>query len=306
MNINRFRVLAVVLGGVFVAACSSDGEDPIMGGKEQNVVKSSIAISRATADGGFQFSGGDAIGLYMVNYAGSTAGSIGNASDLQIANRQLVYGQQSTTSGDYHTEFYWKDSQTNADFIAYYPYMASVTNPSAYKFTLNATSVHANDFLWGMTSNVKPTASAISLQMKHLFSLIDIKIVYGEGFENSDESTVASVSLKEFPESAVINLGTGALTPDMAALKTLPAFKQSDSAWQAVVIPHSRSTMTGGQLIVVETAKDSFVLKNDPDMTFESGKKYTATLTLDKTAGGINIGIGSWDVVDEDFGGTVN
>ena len=36
------------------------------------------------------------------------------------------------------------------------------------------------------------------------------------------------------------------------------------------------------------------------------GKQYTITVTMKKTSGGINIGIGDWDVVDEDFGGTVN
>jgi hypothetical protein len=41
-------------------------------------------------------------------------------------------------------------------------------------------------------------------------------------------------------------------------------------------------------------------------MTFESGKQYTFTITIQKTSGDIEIGIGSWDVVDEDFGGVVS
>jgi hypothetical protein len=40
--------------------------------------------------------------------------------------------------------------------------------------------------------------------------------------------------------------------------------------------------------------------------TCESGKQYTCTITMTKTQGGINVGIGAWDVVDGDFGGVVN
>lgn len=300
-------ILTVAVTGAIMTACSSAIDEPDGdGGIQPDAVASVLAISRAnTGDNDFQFGSGDAIGLYMVNYSGSTAGSIANSSDRQITNLQLIYGQQTSSTGEFQTEFYWKDSQTNADFVAYYPYAASISNPASYRFTLSAASMHANDFLWGKTSDIKPTALAISLRMNHVFSLIDINIVYGNGFDETSDA-VTSVSLKEFPEAVAIDLGTGELTPDMTSLKTLTAFKQSDSNWQAIVIPHSRQTMTGGQLIVVETAKDSFVLKNDADMTFISGKRYTATLTLDKTAGGINIGIGGWEVVDDDFGGTVN
>lgn len=307
MKIYNYIALA---GCLTLVSCSSGADEPATGAEEKPLL-SQIGISRASSDGAFQFQNNDAVGLYMINYSATQPGAITNGGDLQIDNKQLIYGQSATTppagaSGDIFTEFYWKNSQTNADFVAYYPYYAGITNPESYLFTLSETSLHDSDFLWGAAENVKPTATPVGIQLQHLMCMIDIKIEYGKGFDQSKEA-VTNVWLCQAPKKATINLRTGVATSDMTDLAALyPAQKKTDVNYQAIVSPHSRAAAGGANLIKVETAKDAFYLKNNPNMVFESGKKYTATLTLEKTAGGIDIGIGNWEVVDGDFGGTVN
>ena len=203
-------------------------------------------------------------------------------------------------------KIFWKDNATVADFYGYAPYNASVTDAFAYNFqtqTDQSTAVaqKKSDFLWGKLAEQGPTDNVLSLTLNHLFARAIIKVAAGEGF-TADElnNGTLNVRLNSIRTQATINLSTGTVTASGNASSITP-LKEQNLQYSAVVVPQQVAS-TG--IVTVTWNNANYTLTRA--MNFESGKQYTITVTMKKTSGGINIGIGDWDVVDEDFGGTVN
>lgn len=204
------------------------------------------------------------------------------------------------------SKIFWKDNATVADFYGYAPYNAGVTDALAYNFQAQtdqstATAQKQSDFLWGKLAEQGPTNDVLNLTLNHLFARAIIKVAAGEGFTADELSNgTLSVRLNSIRTQATINLSTGAVTASGNAASITP-LKEQDLQYSAVIVPQQVAS-TG--LVTVTWNSANYTLTRA--MTFESGKQYTITVTMKKTSGGINIGIGDWDVVDEDFGGTVN
>jgi hypothetical protein len=158
----------------------------------------------------------------------------------------------------------------------------------------------SSDFLWGVTKNQTPTTSAISLTLDHLMSKLVIKVVPGDGFTESEltDNGVAIV-LHNAKNQTKINLATGSVTASGDAGDIRP-LKQTDLSAILLLPPQTIS----GDIVEVTYNNDSYKLNKT--FTCESGKQYTCTITMSKSQGGVNVGIGAWIVVDGDFGGVVN
>ena len=111
--------------------CSGGGsEKEVIPPMEPETPKVRIALncgiaSRATET---NFESGDKVGLFVVNYNGSSAGTLQNTGN-HADNVKFTYSSAWTPERD----IYWKDGTTKADFYCYYPY-ATVTDVTAYKF----------------------------------------------------------------------------------------------------------------------------------------------------------------------------
>lgn len=290
--------IAISLLTVMAGCSSSSDEEPPVAQLIPINLSCSIArqetISRATDYG---FEAGDRIGLYVVNYNGSTPGTLQNNGN-HVNNMRFTYSDTWTPE----SPIYWKDEETKADFYLYYPY-GTPTTLETYPFSVkenqsSESNYKASDFLWGKTSGIAPTEKAINITAKHVFSCALIKVKAGNGF--TEESLAASqmqVSINGVKTGATVNLHNGTVTATGNSVNIIPL--KEDGNYKALIVPQA---ITSDNLITITIDGREFKLKKD--FTFVSGKRHTFTVTVSKTSNGINVNIGNWEDDDTDNGGT--
>ena len=256
----------------------------------------STSITRATETA---FESGDKVGLFVVNRNTDGSAATLNTSGNYVDNMLYTYTNVWTPA----TEIYWKDDKTHADFYLYYPYRQQVESVTAMPFSTKAdqsaeADYKAGDLLIGSTLNAAPSSSAVRIETKHVMSLVDIVIKPGAGFT---ESTLAAakvrVSLNNIKTSATADLATAAVTATGAASTVTPYY--DGTAYHAIIAPQQ---VAEGNLITVNVDGRDFNLAKA--FTFQSGKRHTFTVTLDKTSSGVNVTIGAWENDGNDNGGS--
>ena len=263
---------------------------------EKLPISISTSITRATETA---FESGDKVGLFVVNRNADGSAATLNTSGNYVDNMLYTYTNVWTPA----TEIYWKDDKTHADFYLYYPYRQQVESVTAMPFSTKAdqsaeADYKAGDLLIGSTLNAAPSSSAVRIETKHVMSLVDIVIKPGAGFT---ESTLAAanvrVSLNNIKTSATADLATAAVTATGAASTVTPYY--DGTAYHAIIAPQQ---VAEGNLITVNVDGRDFNLAKA--FTFQSGKRHTFTVTLDKTSSGVNVTIGAWENDGNDNGGS--
>ena len=263
---------------------------------EKLPISISTSITRATETA---FESGDKVGLFVVNRNTDGSAATLNTSGNYVDNMLYTYTNVWTPA----TEIYWKDDKTHADFYLYYPYRQQVESVTAMPFSTKAdqsaeADYKAGDLLIGSTLNAAPSSSAVRIETKHVMSLVDIVIKPGAGFT---ESTLAAanvrVSLNNIKTSATADLATAAVTATGAASTVTPYY--DGTAYHAIIAPQQ---VAEGNLITVNVDGRDFNLAKA--FTFQSGKRHTFTVTLDKTSSGVNVTIGAWENDGNDNGGS--
>lgn len=256
----------------------------------------STSITRATETA---FESGDKVGLFVVNHNADGSAAALNTSGNYVDNMLYTYTNVWTPA----TEIYWKDDKTHADFYLYYPYRQQVESVTAMPFSTKAdqstlTAYKSGDLLIGSTLNVAPALSAVRIEARHIMSQVDIRLKAGAGFT---ESTLAAanvrVSLNNIRTDATVDLATAAVTPTGTASTITPY--NDGSAYHAIIVPQQ---VAEGNLITVSVDGSEYNLSKA--FTFQSGKRHTFTVTIDKTSSGMNVTIGAWENDGHDNGGS--
>ena len=259
-----------------------------------NAAETTTWASRAT-DSSFEY--GDFIGLFVVNHnADGTPGTLmpeGN----HVDNMKFTYNGTWTPA----SPLYWKDDKTHADFYAYYRYqnITSTTDLpiSIYTDQYDESNYKANDFMLGSALNVTPSENAVNITLKHMMSLIIIKVEPGNGFttESLAQANI-SVKINNIKTKAKLNMATATLTAESDPMSINPM--KTDEGYKALVPPQSVSY---GDLITITIDGKDFNLKKA--FKFVGGKIHKFTVTPTKTSNGINVNISQWENDDTDNGG---
>ena len=295
-------VFSFLFSAAMLAGCSqeSDGPDPVVPKPDPEPQKLEIKISPSVVESratDFGFETGDRIGLYVVNYNGSTPGSLA-ASGNHVDNMRFTYNGTWTPD----TPIYWKDDKTHADFYLYYPY-TNIQSVSAQPFAVKAdqsteSAYKASDFMTGKASNVAPTAEATVIRATHVTSRMMIYLEAGNGFTAESLAAAAvSVKINGVKCNATVDIATGTATPTGDATSVTPL--KSGNAYKALIVPQ---TVQEGNLITINVDGRDFNLKKG--FTFEGGKSHKFTVTLSKTSNGVNVDINPWEDDGTDNGGT--
>lgn len=256
----------------------------------------STNITRATETA---FESGDKVGLFVVNRNADGSAASLNTSGNYVDNMLYTYTNVWTPA----TEIYWKDDKTHADFYLYYPYRQQVESVTAMPFSTKAdqsaeTDYKAGDLLIGSTPNAAPSSNAVRIEAKHIMSRVDIRLKPGAGFtESSLAAANVKVSLNNIKTSATVDLATATATATGQASAITPY--NDGSAYHAIIVPQQ---VAQGNLITVNVNGRDFNLPKA--FTFQSGKRHTFTVTLDKTSSGVNVTIGAWENDGNDNGGS--
>jgi len=257
-------------------------------------IKLAATVTKVTDQ---EFESGEKIGLYVVNRDGSALSSTGN----HVTNAAFTFDGLAWSSSQDH---YWKDENTHADFYAYYPYMSTVSDVTAIPFSIGtdqSTYVLYKQYevLWGKTADAAPSENPVSIKMMHSLSNILIYIKPGKGYtEETLSQQEISIKVGGTVLGGTLNLSNGTVTAKGEVGEITP-FKEDDH-YRAMLVPQKIEDVT---FITLKVGESEYSLKKSG--TFESGKQYNCTVTVNRTSEGISIGIGDWIVGDEDFGGTV-
>lgn len=266
---------------------------PVVQPKEIKI-SPSVTESRATD---FGFETGDCIGLFVVNYSGSTPGSLA-VSGNHVDNMRFRYSGEWTPD----KAIYWAENASFSDFYLYYPY-SDVQSVTAYPFAVKPdqsteAAYKASDLMVGKTVKVSPTEVAVVIPANHVMSRAIITLEAGNGFtKESLANSAISVKINGVKCAATVNLADGAVTPTGEPTSVLPLF--ADNSYKALIVPQ---TVAPGDLITVTVDGTDFNLNKG--FTFENGKSHRFTVVLNKTSSGVNVNINPWNEDGVDNGGT--
>lgn len=256
-----------------------------------------ISVGQQTRATDTTFDSGDEVGIYVVNYDDSTAGSL-KATGNQVDNMRFTYRNSSWTPDE---TIYWKDKTTAADFYAYYPYSAS-PNISAHPFAVKADQSEeadfwASDFLWGKTNNVSPTSSAVPIETNHSLSRILVNVVPGEGFADAWGNAAVSVKICDVNTSATIDLATGVATATGEKGEIVPlavAETGTTLSYKAMMIP--QVVADNSKLVVVTVDGVDYIYRKGYE--FKANTEHKFTVSVNKTGGSVEMSIGEWTIDD--------
>lgn len=258
-----------------------------------------VLRSKAT---GVDFTKGDCVGIYMVNYVDGKQVAL-KPENNYIDNWKFQYDGVGDWRAD--QKLYYKDEVTAADFYAYHPYsdiLDATTHDVSVPSDQSAEAEYKKaDFLWGCALNCSPSTDPVDILLEHIMSKVVVVLKPGTGF--TEDELIAADPLVRFVDlkcKAFFNLGTGELSADDSEEFVTP-YSHSSLEYRAILLPQSVEDED-----IVEIRIGESVYKLRRTITFEAGKVYTFTVTIQRVEGGVNVGIGSWDVVDQDFGGVVS
>ena len=292
------KLFLCALAAMMLCSCSKSGnneEIPLPVKPTEIPINISMGVWTRATDTSYE--SGDKVGIYVVNYNGSTAGTL-QSSGNHVDNMRFSY----TTKWTPDTEIYWKDQTTKADFYCYYPY-GSPADISAYAFTTKAdqsklADYKASEFLWGKATGMNPTANAVPITTNRSMSNMLIYVVAGKGF--TAETLAAankSVKINSVKTSATVDLRTGVATATGSAAEVIPY--NEGEYYRALIVP--QTVADGSNLITVTVDGVDYTLTKG--FTFKANTQHKFTVTINKSSGGVDIGIGDWEIDDTDNGG---
>jgi len=276
------------------ASCSSDSSDePVVPPANQEG-----AVQIQTRVEGEAVAAEVNAGLYMVNYLDGKQDNL--LATANYVNNQLLICANSVWSTA--TPIYWNDATTPADFYAYAPYQSKVADARAMTFSVQkdqttTEAVAQSDFLWGTLQGQSPTESSFDLTLSHLMSQLTVKVTAAEDMNIKAEEV--SVTIGGTKTTAKIDLATGIITPD-GEVGEVKCHSNGDLSYTAILIPQQVSFCN---LIQIVWNGSPYTLQNA--FKLEPKRQYSLTIKLKKTESGFDIGIDGWDIIGEDFGGTV-
>lgn len=279
---------------MLLTSCYTDDEiiEPEMQASPKINLSGEISQVYQTRVNDAGFCDGDEVGIYVVDYNGSTAGELldeGNRGD----NVKHTFDEANFKwNGAY--DLYFKDNRTNVDIYGYYPF-AYPDNVSAYAFEVQkdqSTSAaygqiggyEASDFLWGKTENVAPTDKVIKLGFRHMMASARVTLAEGEGFDDGEWAGLEkAVLLLNTKRESTIDLATGEVTAvgNVPSTGTIPYVNGGD--YRAIIVP--QTVAAGTPLVSVTVGGTPYILKKDAAFTYVPSKQHNFTITVNKRAG---------------------
>lgn len=287
--INVLFFSAIVM---FVTSCTKNDSFE----KTQMNIKSVLENTNTkVSDSGFENS--DQIGVYVVDYSGTTAGSLSPTTNHGTNVKHTYVSELDKWTPETGKEIFWNDAVTKVDVYGYYPYNSSVTSITEYPFSVQSdqsTSLNyfKSDFLWAKTSNVTAQTFPVTLTFGHKMSKIVITTTAGVGFTESEfNAATKSVEIIGVKLSSKINLSNGTVSIDNSIVNGTITPKTSGNVFTAILVPQTVSEST----VFIKATVNGVVYYYSKGFTFESNKQYNFTVTVNKNSLSVlSNGVSEW------------
>lgn len=167
-----------------------------------------------------------------------------------------------------------------------------------------------SDLLYGIHNGIKKGGTDNTLTLYHMLSKIEINLIKGTGFENTDFSN-AAVSLLNLKTSAQITLsndGTAESLANQENRRTMITatgestnniiLKDGENS-SAIIVPQTINAST--DFIQVKVGSTNLTHRLEEAKTFESGYKYTYNITVRKSGLKVSTTVTPW--IEENVNG---
>lgn len=267
------------LTAMMFASCS-DQHDPLPG-DTTNEIKFVSGLndptSRITTDGS-QWLAGDQIGIYMVESGSTTPSATSNVRYTAESSASVTVFSPAETAITYPKD------ESPVDFMAYYPYSASV-DYAIYPIRLSDQSagLAAHDLMYAKADNGGKgfTSGSVSFEFAHQLSKIALYI-FDEN-DNPVTATVNTMTIKGMTTTANFYLNTGVLTEQANKADIIPY--KNENSYDAVLLPFTFGT---GHEVAITIADKSYtwIMKNSySGLQMKGGYSYTFHIKINTTTG---------------------
>lgn len=292
MKHNFLLTASMMMATLFVATSCMDDDvvgTNLSGSSHKINLSGEISQVYQTRVSDSGFCDGDAVGIYIVDYDGTTAGTLADAGN-RADNVKHTFDEAAYKWNSAH-DIYWKDNKTHIDIYGYYPF-SSPDNVSAYTFEVQKDQstpaaygklggYELSDFLWGKAEDIAPTDQVIRLGFHHIMSSARVTLVEGTGFAEGEwEKVDKAVLILNTTRTANIDLSKGTVTATGTASEqgTIPYLYGDD--FRAVVVP--QEVAAGTPLLSITVDGKPYLLKKNETTTYLSAKQLNFTVQVNK------------------------
>lgn len=288
------------IGTVFacgISSCSSDIET-INRESGDEVVFNASADLRATAT---KWDAGDRIGVYM-----KTTGTTLTGTALSGATANVSY---TTTAGNgfftaTSNKLFFPHDGAKVDFVAYYPYTASVTENKVAVDVKNQSKPEAIDLLYSNNAtNVTASANAVNLGFKHQLATVRLNIK-AQGIASTAGLTATLTGSKT---AGSFNLADGSLAvTDASAADIAFTVNAAGTQAEAIVLPQNAANVKVKFTLNGKTVEQALPAAS---ATWAAGNRYAIDVTLKgESTGEIYVNFGQATITDwtDVPGGNIN
>lgn len=257
-----FKSLIFALtGALMITACSNEIEEQLAeNGKNGQNVKFSIGVENlsrtAIADSTLvtSFEPNDEIGIFA--YDGEK---------LVSSNVKYTYNGSEWTSENAIAA----QDGVKLSYYAYYPYDASVTDPTSIKDTVSADQTAGfgkNDMLSARNTEAAAGATNISLNFAHAMAMVQVSLMEGT---TSDAN--ATVTLQSILPVTSVNAKDGSVTAASGASVGVAMKKAAESLTYRAVVPE-QTIKASSKLLTIVAGGKTFDVTFSADVKYEKGK----------------------------------
>ena len=273
MKLEKLFFATVLSGLAFTACVDNDDKSEWNDGSQPISFTSSIkGVNTRAVDS--KWTAGDKIGVFMK----ATSGDL--ASAIAVNKQHATDANGNVSAVDADNALYYPTDGSSVDFIAYYPYTASLTG-NVYKVNVADQSKPENiDLLYSnnATGFAKGTANKPQLQFAHQLSQIVFNITKDATVPSLNGLTVTFEGMNTTADFALAN---GTLSNVGAAAKIAAVVDETAATAKTIVLP----TAALADVKVVFNLNGKTFTADYPQKELLTGRKYTHNVKLSDSNG---------------------
>lgn len=291
-------ILAGAVAALTLSSCSNNLDDNSSWGSDSQNVKFSSYIEgqKTVKASGTTWTTGDKVGIFMKK-AGADLGAATAANKQFIADDR---GNLTAAAADQALVY----PEGAVDFVAYYPYTASVTENKVAVDVKNQSKPEAIDLLYSNNAtNVTASANAVNLGFKHQLATVRLNIS-AQGIASTAGLTA---TLKGSKTAGSFNLADGSLAvTDASAADIAFTVNAAGTQAEAIVLPQNAA---GVKVQFTLNGKTIEAALPASATTWTAGNRYAVTVNLKgESTGEIYVNFGQATITDwtDVPGGNIN
>lgn len=288
MKLGKFLSMSV-LSVLALGACTPNADDNsewIDGSQPVSFISQIQGVKSRAANNAWDENGNDQVGIFV-----KQNGAFGDVVNKHY--RVSASGALSTASAS--DAIYYPENGDKVDFVAYYPYTASLSNNTYAVDVADQTSQPAIDLLYSAnaTNKDKTVTTPVQLTFKHQLA----KIVLNISTDGSVPSLAGlKVSINGTKTKGSFALLDGTLTTDANSVKEIAAnVNAAGTLGEAIILPVDG--LTGGE-ITFTLGSETKTWSIPAGQIYAGGSQYTYPVTIKKEGGQISVAFGNATIDD--------